>query len=88
MKRKNRIMMLMFLATWPCMALAVFAMALSHADVASRHDAMQGVSLSAPGPRFFGRRPLFPAARATATVPGRVGSPRRDITHSTPRSSQ
>ncbi|NMC49587.1 MAG: hypothetical protein GYA47_09200 [Desulfovibrio sp.] len=88
MKRKKRIMMLMFLATWSCMALAVFAMALTHVDVASRHDAMSGVSLLALGPQFFGRHPLFPAAWATATVPGRVGSPCRDINHSTPRSFQ
>lgn len=86
MKRQTRIMMLMFLAMYSFISLAVFAMGLPHADVASLLGAMPGLSLVALGPPFFGRR-VFPAALTMATVPGRIGSPRRDINHSTPRSS-
>ncbi len=86
MKGQLRIMMLIFLTMFSSIAFDVLAMVLPHADVASLHGAMPGVSLVALGPPLFGRR-SFPAARAMATIPGRIGSPCRDINHSTPRSS-
>jgi hypothetical protein len=86
MKGQLRSMMLIYLTMYSSIAFAVLAIGLPHADVASIHGAMPGVSLVALCPPLFGRR-AFPPRGPMATIPGRIGSPRRDINHSTPRSS-